>query len=41
MILANDNLLLKGTDEGAELLRKLASAACSLEDIPDELEDED
>ena len=41
MILANDILLLKGTDEGAELLRKLASAACSLEDIPEELEDED
>ena len=41
MILANDILLLKGTDEGAELLRKLASATCSLEDIPEELEDED
>ena len=41
MILANDILLLKGTDEGAELLRKLASAECSLEDIPEELEDED
>ena len=41
MILANDILILKGTDEGAELLQKLASAACSLEDIPEELEDED
>jgi uncharacterized protein with PhoU and TrkA domain len=41
MILANDILILKGTDEGADLLRKLASAACSLEDIPEELEDED
>ncbi len=40
-ILANDILILKGTDEGAELLQKLASAACSLEDIPEELEDED
>jgi len=40
MILANDILILKGTDEGAELLLKLASAACSLEDIPDELEEE-
>ncbi len=40
MILPNDILILKGTDEGAELLRKLASATCSLEDIPDELEDE-
>ncbi len=41
MILANDILILKGTDEGAELLQKLASATCSLEDIPEELEDED
>ena len=41
MILANDILILKGTDEGAELLQKLASAACSFEDIPDELDDED
>ena len=41
MILPNDILLLKGTDEGAELLRKLASGACSFEDIPEELEDED
>ena len=40
MILANDILILKGTDEGSELLLKLASAACSLEDIPDELEEE-
>ena len=40
MILANDILLLKGTDEGAELLRKLASAACSLEDIPKELDED-
>ena len=41
MILANDLLILKGTDEGAELLQKLASAACSFEDIPEELDDED
>ena len=41
MILANDILILKGTDEGAELLQKLASAACSFEDIPEELDDED
>ncbi|MBE6505395.1 MAG: potassium channel family protein [Methanobrevibacter millerae] len=41
MILPNDILLLKGTDEGAELLRKLAYGACSFEDIPEELEDED
>ncbi len=41
MILAKDILILKGTDEGAELLRKLATAACSLEDIQEELEDED
>lgn len=40
MILANDILILKGTDEGAELLQKLASAACSFEDIPEELDDE-
>ena len=40
MILANDILLLKGTDEGADLLRKLASAACSLEDIPEELDED-
>ena len=40
MILANDILLLKGTDEGAELLRKLASAAYSLEDIPEELDED-
>lgn len=40
MILANDILLLKGTDEGAELLRKLASAACSLDDIPEELDED-
>ena len=41
MILANDILILKGTDEGAELLQKLASAACSFENIPEELDDED
>ena len=41
MILANDILILKGTGEGAELLQKLASAACSFEDIPEELDDED
>ncbi|MBR6025069.1 MAG: potassium channel family protein [Methanobrevibacter sp.] len=41
MILANDILILKGTDEGADLLRKLASGSCSLEDIQEELDDED
>ena len=41
MILTNDILILKGTDEGAELLQKLAFAACSFEDIPEELDDED
>ena len=40
-ILPNDTLILKGTEAGADLLEKLATAACSLEDIPDELEDED
>ena len=40
-ILPNDTLILKGTEAGAELIDKLATAACSLEDIPDELEDED
>ena len=40
-ILPNDTLILKGTDEGADLLEKLAAGACSLEDIPEELEDED
>ena len=36
-----DTLSLKGTDEGADLLEKLAAGTCSLEDIPEELEDED
>ena len=40
-LLPDDTLILKGTDEGADLLEKLASGACSLEDIPEELEDED
>ena len=40
-LLPGDTLILKGTDEGGDLLEKLASGACSLEDIPDELEDED
>ena len=38
-LLANDTLILKGTEAGADLLEKLASANCSLEDIPEELED--
>jgi len=40
-LLANDSLILKGTDAGADLLEKLASGTCSLEDIREELEDED
>ena len=40
-LLPEDTLILKGTDEGADLLEKLASGACSLDDIPEELEDED
>ena len=40
-LLPGDTLILKGTDEGADLLEKLASGACSLDDIPEELEDED
>ena len=40
-ILPNDTLILKGTEAGADLLEKLAAGACSLEDIPEELEDED
>lgn len=40
-LLPGDTLILKGTDEGGDLLEKLASGACSLDDIPDELEDED
>jgi len=40
-LLADDTLILKGTDEGADLLEKLAAGTCSLEDIPEELEDED
>ena len=39
-ILPDDTLILKGTDEGADLLEKLASGNCSLEDIPEELEEE-
>ena len=40
-LLPDDTLILKGTDEGADLLEKLAAGTCSLEDIPEELEDED
>jgi uncharacterized protein with PhoU and TrkA domain len=40
-ILPNDTLILKGTEAGADLLEKLAAGACSLEDIPEELDDED
>jgi uncharacterized protein with PhoU and TrkA domain len=40
-LLPGDTLILKGTDEGADLLEKLAAGTCSLEDIPEELEDED
>ena len=40
MLLPDDTLILKGTDEGADLLEKLAAGACSLEDIPEELEEE-
>ena len=39
-ILPDDTLILKGTDEGTDLLEKLASGACSLDDIPEELEEE-
>ena len=39
-ILPDDTLILKGTDEGADLLEKLASGNCSLEDIPEELEED-
>ena len=39
-LLANDTLILKGTEAGADLLEKLAAGTCSLEDIPDELEEE-
>ena len=39
-LLANDSLILKGTDEGADLLEKLAAGTCLLEDIPEELEDD-
>jgi len=39
MLLAGDTLILKGTDEGADLLEKLAAGTCSLDDIPDELEE--
>ena len=41
LILPDDTLLLKGTEAGADLLEKLASAICSLEDIPDELEEDE
>ena len=37
MLLAGDTLILKGT--GADLLEKLAAGTCSLDDIPDELEE--
>jgi uncharacterized protein with PhoU and TrkA domain len=40
-LLAKDTLILKGTEAGDDLLEKLAAGTCSLEDIPDELEDED
>ena len=40
-LLADDTLMLKGTEAGAESLEKLAAGTCSLEDIPEELEDED
>ena len=30
----DDTLILKGTDEGADLIEKLAAGNCSLEDIP-------
>jgi uncharacterized protein with PhoU and TrkA domain len=39
-ILPDDTLILKGTDEGADLLEKLAAGTCSLEDIPEELEED-
>ena len=39
-LLPNDTLILKGTDEGGDLLEKLAAGTCSLEDIPEELEDD-
>lgn len=39
-ILPGDTLILKGTDEGADLLEKLAAGTCSLEDIPEELEED-
>lgn len=39
-LLASDTLILKGTDEGADLLEKLAAGTCSLEDISEELDDE-
>ena len=41
LILPDDTLLLKGTEAGADLLEKLASGACSLEDISDELEEDE
>ena len=40
MLLPSDTLILKGTDEGADLLEKLAAGTCSLEDISEELEEE-
>ena len=39
-ILPNDTLILKGTEAGAELLEKLATGACSLDDIPEELDED-
>ena len=41
LILPDDTLLLKGTEAGADLLEKLASGACSIEDISDELEEDE
>ena len=39
-LLPDDTLILKGTDEGADLLEKLAAGTCSLDDIPEELEED-
>ncbi len=42
LILPDDTFyFLKGTEAGADLLEKLASGACSLEDISDELEEDE
>lgn len=40
-ILKEDVLLVKGTEAGSELLKKLSSGSITLDDISDELEDED